>query len=170
MPHITAQCLLAGTTQTGHGHAAGQGKNRKNERLNIPGMHLDIHGLSVKSLQAISDASSSLSRSPHTQKLNGFPTPTPTSTSTTTTSATFDSPQKSSPSSSISSNNPLEIERRANTPIAELEDTSLASICPELEDTSNHAIHSRSRRSLSSYTVKSTHPTVSYILNLFFCR
>jgi hypothetical protein len=166
MPHITAQCLLADTTQTGRGHAAGQGKseeNRKNERLNIPGIRLDIRGLSAKSLQAISDASSSLSRSPHTQKLNGFPTPT----STSTTSAMFDSPQKSSPSSSISSNNPLEIGRRTNTPIAELEDTSLASICPELEDTSNHAIHSRGGRSLSSYTVKSTHPTVSYILNLF---
>lgn len=90
-------------------------------------------------------------------------TPTPISTR----SAIFDSPQKSSPSSSVSSTNPLAIVQQAHTPVAELEDTSLAYVCPELEDTSEYAIRSRGGRSLSSYTVKSTYPTVSYILNLF---
>ncbi len=165
MPHITAQFLSANTMRTGHGHTAGQGQseeNRKNERLNSPAIQLDLSGLSAKSLLAIPDSSSSSNRSPHTQKLNFLPTSTPTST----TSATFDSPQKSSPSSTVSSAIPFMSLQRADTPIAELEDTSPAYICPELEDTSNHAIRSHFSRNISSYTLKSNHPTVSHSLNI----
>jgi len=164
MPHITAQCLLADTTQIGYDRAAGKAKserNRKNEKLNSPGIHLDLRGLSAKSLRAIPDARSSSNRGSHIQKMSALPTPT------SAISAVFDSPQKSSPLSSVSSTNPLAIVQRANTPIAELEDTSLAHLCSELEDTSNQAVRSRGGKSLSSYTVKSMHPTVSHFSNLF---
>jgi hypothetical protein len=163
MPHVTAPSLSADTTHTGHGHAPPQnksGENRMNGRLTSQGIQLDLRCLSAKSLLAVPDSSAS-SRSPQTQKFNVLPTPP------STTSAIFDSPQKPSPSSSISSTNALAIVQRSNTPIAELEDTSQAYAYPELEDTSNRAIRSRSATFISSYTIKSGNSTVSRVLNLF---
>jgi hypothetical protein len=165
MPHVTAQCLSADTIPTSHGHDARQKRlegNRKNGRLISRGIQLDIRCLSAKSLLTIPETSTASSRSPQTQRFNVLPTP-PSATSTV-----FDSPQKSSPSSSVSSTNALAIVQRVNTPVAELEDTSLAYTYPELEDTSNHAIRSRRATNISSYAIKSHNSTVSQASNLFF--
>jgi hypothetical protein len=164
MPYENAKSLSADSTPMGHGRAARQKKseeNRMNERLSSQGIRLDVRCLSAKGLLVVPETSSASSQSPATQKFNVLPTPP------STTSAVFDSPQKSSPSSSVSSTYALAIVQRANTPIAELEDTSQPSIYPELEDTSNRAIHSRSATNKSLYAIKSRNSTVSHVPNLF---
>ena len=164
MQQVNAQSLSADTTPTSHGHAArqkGSEKNRMNQRLTFQGIQLDLRCLSAKSLLTVPEISSASNRSPTTQRFNVLPTPP------STTSALFDSPQKSSPSSSVSSTNALAIVQRANTPIAELEDTSLPYTYPELEDTSNRAIRSRNATNKSSYAIKSGNSTVSHAPSLF---
>lgn len=105
-----------------------------------------------------------LDRSPRKRKFNILLTPM------SVASAVFDTPLKESPSSSLSSadgTQPFAAVKRGPTPVAELEDTSRASLpCSELEDTSRLAMSSRNQKSMSS-TWKSSHPTVSHILLVF---
>jgi hypothetical protein len=111
--------------------------------------------LSTKNLLNIPGPSPASARSPQAQMFELLLTPT------SSAPAIFDSPLKSSPSSSVSTPNSLALVQRVNTPIAELEDTSLAYSYRELEDTSRYAIRSQCQANMSSYAMKSGHPNVS---------
>jgi hypothetical protein len=128
------------------------------------GLHTHEQQQSNIAVVGASSPSIVLSPSPRKRKFNILLTPT------SATSPVFDTPLKQSPSSSLSSADEIQsfaVIRRGPTPVAELEDTSRASFfCSELEDTSRLAMSSCNRKSVS-WTLKSSHPTVSHILLVF---
>lgn len=158
MPHITAQWFSTDSTNSFHGHAVQRNGSLElggYENFISPGVQLGLGGLPTKNLLTMPDSSAVSSRSPQTQRLKILLTPT------STAPTIFDSPLKSSPSSSISTANSLALVQRVTTPIAELEDTSVVNTSQELEDTSKYALCSQSRTNTSAYAFKSEHPTVS---------
>lgn len=158
MQHITAQLLSTESVHTIHGPAARRIKSAEigQKEKGSPDIQLNPRFHSAKCQLTTPGDSPVSARTPKTQNIS---IPTPTSA----TSANLVSPQKPPQPSSVAITNPLDVMQGTNTPIAELEDTSIVSTYPELEDTSRHALVSQGLISISLRSLKSRHHTVSHI-------